>query len=109
MIWSFEIWPKWTAISKRPGRRTKRPHIISSGPEHLHPSNGGPSIWPQLSGASKGLRLISGDVIGNWINKNSGRNTIATKDLQKEPGILRETDGSGPGAAGLLEESRGGT
>jgi len=33
-----EIWPGWTAISKRPGRRTKRLHITSSGPEHQHPS-----------------------------------------------------------------------
>jgi hypothetical protein len=70
-----EIWPGWTAISKRPGRRTKRLHIISIGPEHRHPSSDGPSTWPRLSGASRGLRPIFGDITESWINRNSERNT----------------------------------
>jgi len=73
-----EIWPGWTAISKKPGRRTKRLHTTSIGPEHQHPSNAGPLIWLRLSGAFRGLRLISGDITGIWINKNSGRNMTAT-------------------------------
>jgi hypothetical protein len=56
--------------SKRPGRRTKRLHIMSSGPEHQHPSNGGPLTWLRLSDASRGLRRILGDITGSWINKN---------------------------------------
>jgi hypothetical protein len=43
-----------------------------------HPSNGGPLAWP-FSGASRGLRLISGDITGSWINKNSGRNTTGAR------------------------------